>query len=619
MELRQASHLRILQADGTMATFMADDDALGRTVEVRERFARIFALGDRKRPSARTPALVLVDGDSEMDPELAPFRLIRDPTTVPSTLKLRTRGKLCPPFEREIVWEASEGLSLPPTLDESDGGTLPTGGAFLPVSLQSISHDKRLSDLSVEPSVICLVDAPQLVNDDIRMIGAIDALRRRFPSSLIWAPGIAGPDNCALLAWMGIDLMDLSRSRRAHSSGVLLSAFGPRMRDSDIDSEDPWNHQISLWRDALSETRMAIREGRIRQLAEAVSLSSPRSVQRMRRHDAYVSEVAINDPGQAGLASSSESGRVWDCSSRTSRDDPMIRHWHYSISSRWTPMPHQSEIAVLLPCSATKPYRRSPSHKKFRDAISSRAVSEIMVTAPLGLVPRELEVLWPASSYDIPVTGEWDMDELHIIRKMVTDVVSRSGFSTVINHSGVEIMIEGCIVIDTRLGDTAGSQESLKRLSEVVQSSTKEANALEPKRGIALLESFRSISKHLYEDDAWLEGAKVSGRAPNYRITLQGNQIAVWDSSKGRFAFSKSVLPTLLENKTLPVVNLVEGHTWTGDLFTSNVASFTGSPRVGDEMIVMQAGALRGSARAVAPSWEWPAAPGALARARHRL
>ena len=81
--------------------------------------------------------------------------------------------------------------------------------------------------------------------------------------------------------------MDLSRSRRAHSSGVLLSAFGPRMRDQDIDDGDSWDHQISIWKDALSETRMAIREGSIRQLAEAVSLSSPRSVQRMRRHDAH--------------------------------------------------------------------------------------------------------------------------------------------------------------------------------------------------------------------------------------------------------------------------------------------------------------------------------------------
>ena len=619
MTLRRASYLRILQADGTAATLMADEAALGRTVEARERFARIFALGDRKKPSARTPALVLVDGDSEMDSRIAPFRLTRDSARVPSTLKLRTRGKLCPPFEKEIVWEASEGLSLPPTLDDSDGGTLPFGEAFLPVSLQSMSHDPRLSDLSVEPSVICLIDAPQLVNDDLRMIKAIDALRRRFPSSLIWAPGISGPDNCALLAWMGIDLMDLSRSRRAHSSGILLSAFGPRVRDSDIDDEDSWNHQISMWKDALSETRIAIREGRIRQLAEAVSLSSPRSVQRMRRHDAYLSEVAINDPGQAGLASTSESGRVWDCSSRTSRDDPMIKRWHHSIGSGWTPMPHQSEIAVLLPCSATKPYRRSPSHRKFRDAIASRAVSEIMVTAPLGLVPRELEILWPASSYDIPVTGEWDMDELHIIRKMVSDVVSRAGFDIVINHSGVELTIDGCDVIDTRMGDTAGSQESLKRLSEEVQSATKEANALEPKRGVALLESFRSISRHLYEDDTWLDDAKVSGRAPNYRITLDGDQIAVWDSSKGRFAFSKSVLPVLLENKMLPTVDLVEGHTWTGDLFTSNIAGFTGSPCIGDEILVLQAGALRGSARAVASSWEWPAAPGALARARHRL
>lgn len=619
MSPRKAPYLRILQADDTVATLMVDEPALGRTVESRERFARIFALGDRKKPSARTPALVLVDDDPELDSKIAPFHLERDSSIVPSRLKLRTRGNLCPPFEKEAVWEASEGLSLPPTLDDSDGGTLPSGEAFLPVSLQSISHDPRLSDLAVEPSVICLIDAPQLVNDDHRMIKAIDVLRRRFPSSLIWAPGISGPDNCALLAWMGVDLMDLSRSRRAHSSGALLTAFGPRMRDPDVDSEDSWNHQIAMWKDALSETRVAIRHGRIRQLAESVSLSSPRSVQRMRRHDAYFSEVAVSDPGQAGLASISETGRVWDCSSRTSRDDPMIRQWHHSIGSGWLPMPHQSKIAVLLPCSATKPYRRSPSHRKFRDAIASRAVSEIMVTAPLGLVPRELEVLWPASSYDIPVTGEWDMDELYIIRKMVSDVFSRAGFETVINHSGVELEFDGCDVIDTRMGDTAGSKESLKRLSEEVLSATEKANAHEPKRNVALLESFRSISRHLYGGDEWLADSKVAGRSPNYRIISGGEQMAVWDSSKGRFAFSKSVLPILLKYNTIPVVDLVEGHTWTGDLFTSNIESLTGSPRIGDEVLVLQGGFLRGSARAVASSWEWPAAPGALARARHRL
>ena len=115
---------------------MVDEPALGRTVESRERFARIFALGDRKKPSARTPALVLVDDDPELDSKIAPFHLERDSSIVPSRLKLRTRGNLCPPFEKEAVCEASEGLSLPPTLDDSDGGTLPSGEAFLPVSLQ---------------------------------------------------------------------------------------------------------------------------------------------------------------------------------------------------------------------------------------------------------------------------------------------------------------------------------------------------------------------------------------------------------------------------------------------------------------------------------------------------
>ena len=35
-----------------------------------------------------------------------------------------------------------------------------------------------------------------------------------------------------------------------------------------------------------------------------------------------------------------------------------------------------------------------------------------MVTSPLGLVPRSLEDFWPAAHYDIPVTGDWDSDEI---------------------------------------------------------------------------------------------------------------------------------------------------------------------------------------------------------------
>jgi len=35
--------------------------------------------------------------------------------------------------------------------------------------------------------------------------------------------------------------------------------------------------------------------------------------------------------------------------------------------------------------------------------------------------------------------------------------------------------------------------------------------------------------------------------------------------------------------------------------------------------LVTQEGILIGSARAIAPGWEWPSGPGRLAKARHRL
>ena len=84
-----------------------------------------------------------------------------------------------------------------------------------------------------------------------------------------------------------------------------------------------------------------------------------------------------------------------------------------------------------------------------------------MITSPLGLVPRELEDIWPAAHYDIPVTGDWDEDELSIIRQMLSRLVERVGYSSIVNHSGVETGLVGINEIDTRKGESAGSKDSL--------------------------------------------------------------------------------------------------------------------------------------------------------------
>ena len=125
MTVPDAPHLRILQAIDYLPLNMVTIPSLGRTVTSRERFARIFAIGDRSNPSAYTPSMVLIDDEDSLEVADAPFRMLRDSSKAPAELRMKTRANLCPPFDDPVVWEASEGLSLPPSLIESDAGIFP--------------------------------------------------------------------------------------------------------------------------------------------------------------------------------------------------------------------------------------------------------------------------------------------------------------------------------------------------------------------------------------------------------------------------------------------------------------------------------------------------------------
>ena len=597
----------------------ADERPLARSVAARGRFARIFSLGDRASPSSWTPGLVVSSDDPEIPLRFSAFRIERESSTIPAKMSMEVLGDLCLPFGKSEIWNAEEGLILPSSLVESDSGQNSIGSQLLPVSWQSLHHDEKLLENSLEPSIVALIDAPQLAERPGKLVEALDAIRRRFPTSLIWTPGIGGPDNCALLSWMGVDLFDFSRSQEAVARGVILTEDGPREPESTAGEVSDLQTQLEAWERALGATRSAIREGTIRQLAERQALSSPRSVERLRRHDSIMSEKASIDAGSAGLESVVKEGTRLLCHSYSSRDDPLIQNWRRRVSQLHTPPNHQSNVMVLLPCSAKKPYRLSQSHRRFQRAIPTRGVNQVMVTAPLGLVPRELEDFWPAAHYDIPVTGDWDIDELQVIREMVRSYATRNEFELVINHSGIDIEIPAIHVIDTRQGESAGSQNSLNNLQEAIEVASKEYRLQNPKESIHRLEKLKSASRFQHGTDDWLEGTKVSGRPPIFRIEKERIQIALWNPRSGRFSFSKAALPILDACNALPRVELISNFEWRGDIFSTNVAKADRNIRTGDEILVFQDGILLGSARAEASEWEWPNGPGRLAKAKHRL
>lgn len=108
---------------------------------------------------------------------------------------------------------------------------------------------------------------------------------------------------------------------------------------------------------------------------------------------------------------------------------PEVVRWHNRIKDRY--MPRNAELIIILPCSAKKPYSISKSHMLFEKHIKRGAkgklalISEVILTSPFGIVPRELEEVYPAAHYDAVVTGYWSREEKDIVIELLKDYMEK--------------------------------------------------------------------------------------------------------------------------------------------------------------------------------------------------
>ncbi len=576
---------------------------LGRTVFTRDRFARSWGLGDRSSPACFTPALI-ISPDEQLPTSIAPFFTSRD-EGIPTTLSLSSRLPLSPPeFSGNLPnWRVSIGNVLPPSLDEADAGEEAERGQLLPISWQSLNHDATLLNTDLEPAIICLVDALNLAASPGKLVKAISVIKRRFPAALIWAPGIGGPDNIALMSWIGIDLFDLVRSNAANAAGMLLSRNGPR---EFIDDENSVT-QVAEWTSAIYEVRSALNSGNLRRLAYQQSLNSPRLVEHLRYFDGICSEQC-----DELLTRIVEDVREFRSDHPQVLDDPLVKDWVRHLNERYVCPQGLDQTLVLLPCSAKKPYKMSKSHRAFRRTIGSASVHEVMVTSPLGLVPRDLEEIWPARHYDIPVTGQWSAEEINRINSMTSNLVERIGYSNIINHSGIDLDID---CIDTRKGERATSNSALARLSEAIKDSE-----LPNRRGNqVVMDMMRSVASFHLGDDSWLEDCTIKGRPPRWKVISDGQQLAVWSPERGGFSISATGISSLFEKGLLPRVELVVDDPIKGDLFPHMIGNDIPQFRQGDDVLLTKNNHLIASVRTLAPSWEWNNGAGKLAKLHHKF
>jgi len=224
-----------------------------------------------------------------------------------------------------------------------------------------------------------------------------------------------------------------------------------------------------------------------------------------------------------------------------------IRRFAQRVLERYTAP--DLDTLVLLPCSAKKPYSVSLSHQKFINALGKnrKFVHEVIITSPMGVVPRELELMYPAAHYDTPVTGHWDLEESAWVGGCLRQYLQKNKYRNIIAHVHGAYR-EICESVARELGlefiytaDTGvTSHESLKNLElavsglelENTRKRTAEQGKLDMMRATADYQFGKGASDLLVPHDAVI-------RAPFPKFQLfAGKQLATLIPQYGALALT---------------------------------------------------------------------------------
>ncbi|HUH78931.1 MAG TPA: archaeosine synthase subunit alpha [Methanoregula sp.] len=252
------------------------------------------------------------------------------------------------------------------------------------------------------------------------------------PATAWYAPAAALPSSVHILCYSGFDLFDFIAADLKSAQGIFCTPDGEFSEDAlgsgvcccdGCRKGDLREHnRQALLREIALASRF-IGEGRLRELVESRCRMDAGQVAILRHLDKRYAFLEPRTPIARG--------GVMRANSAESMQRAEIRRFTERVLSRY--IPPKTDVAVLLPCSAKKPYSLSQSHRRFQAAVGGRA-HELIVTSPIGLVPRELETIYPAGHYDVPVTGYWDAEECAVIAGTLARYFGRFPYRRVIAH-----------------------------------------------------------------------------------------------------------------------------------------------------------------------------------------
>jgi Queuine tRNA-ribosyltransferases, contain PUA domain len=246
---------------------------------------------------------------------------------------------------------------------------------------------------------------------------------------------------------------------------------------------------------------------------------------------------------------------------------------------------------LLVPCSAGKPYSDSKSHRRFQEAARYRA-HKVSLTAPLGVVPQELELTYPAQHYDAAVTHDWSETEIGVIADRLEALLDRTDYSRVVAHvppGGERRIVERALdgrelpVTDT-VSDHPTNGDSLQALGEALQG--ERTIQVEEKERLTL----RAIADYQFGAGAGedlLSNVELQGRYPRLQaLAPDGEQLGALVPQYGTLALTLAGAAAWVESD-VPVKRVeIDAFRPHGSVLAPGIVDADESIRVGDEVLV---------------------------------
>jgi len=426
----------------------------------------------------------------------------------------------------------------------------------------------------------------------------LDANAATPADSALYVSGIATPANVATLAYAGVDLFDSDYARVRGTEGFYLHTDGESFLE-DLDElpcvcpacqqpreafsrRDCAEHNVNALEAELSRVRQRIRRGRLRDYVEGQARHEAWTTALFRRLDSQYTYLEERTPllrRQDILAASEDTlNRV------------EIQRFADRVTSRYVPRLDDRPL-VLLPCSARKPYSDSQSHEQFSRAVSYRG-HVVSMTSPIGVVPTELELTYPAQQYDSVVTGDWTAGEYEFVAAVLERYLDRNRdrYTELIAHVPEDYR-PICERVEASLGvsfeytvtDHPTTEASLATLSD----------ALDGYDSFRMRErehaTVRAVADYLIGDgagDELFDGIETGGRYPKLRVHKEGEQLATLVAQYGTLSFTLAGAREWAESAVPTKTVEIDAFVPQGSVLAPGIVDASAAIRVGDEVVI---------------------------------